>query len=305
MRFKKKENHTVDTYPILHVMNSLKDYQRDLVQKEVDSLNQLGQVNHSFRRVLNESENFQKTLQDFEETFSSINQTSGQFEQVKENIANSVTQAQDEVEDLKSSSLQVESHFDEMKNTFNDFLAAVTEIKKCTSKITTIAEQTNILALNASIEAARAGEMGRGFAIVAREVKTLADEVKELVAAVEVSIAEVEQDTDKLHSDLETSQLALGQSIDKVNDTYQMFNQITEAAEGATNVQTEISNVINDSKAALNTVNTFFDKTKEQYQDVMNHINRARDLGTMKSAMFEDVDNMMSQIPPIIKEYDK
>lgn len=305
MRFKKKENHTVDTYPILHVMNSLKDYQRDLVQKEVDSLNQLGQVNHSFRRVLNESENFQKTLQDFEETFSSINQTSGQFEQVKENIANSVTQAQDEVEDLKSSSLQVESHFDEMKNTFNDFLAAVTEIKKCTSKITTIAEQTNILALNASIEAARAGEMGRGFAIVAREVKTLADEVKELVAAVEVSIAEVEQDTDKLHSDLETSQLALGQSIDKVNDTYQMFNQITEAAEGATDVQTEISNVIDDSKAALNTVNTFFDKTKEQYQEVMNHINRARDLGTMKSAMFEDVDNMISQIPPIIKEYDK
>ncbi len=141
--------------------------------------------------------------------------------------------------------------------------------------------------------------------MVAGEVKNLADEVKNLVAAVEASIAAVELDTGKLHSDIETSRLALGQSIDKVNDTYQMFHQITEAAEGATTVQTEISSVISDSRAALHTVNTFFDKTKDQYQEVMEHIRHASNLGTMKSTMFEDVDNMLSQIPPLIKEYDE
>jgi len=67
MRFKKKE-HNMNTHPILHVMGSLKDYQRDLVQKEVDSLNQLGMVNHSFLGVLDQAENFQQTLQDFEGT---------------------------------------------------------------------------------------------------------------------------------------------------------------------------------------------------------------------------------------------
>ena len=248
MWFKKKEQHTVDTYPLLHVMDSLKDYQKDLLQKEVDSLKQLGQINYSFKKVLNESENFQKTLQDFEGAFSNINQVSGQFEQVKSDIAKSVTAAQNEVEGLKGSSLEVESHFGEMKITFDDFESAVQEIKKCTNKITSIAEQTNILALNASIEAAKAGVQGRGFAVVAGEVKSLANEVKSLVAAVEASISDVEKNADKLHSNIETSQLALGQSIDKVNDTYQMFDQITEAAESATTVQTEISNAINDSR---------------------------------------------------------
>lgn len=47
----------------------------------------------------------------------------------------------------------------------------------------------------------------------------------------------------------------------------------------------------------------FFNRTKAQYQDVVKHINYASSLGTTKSAMFEDIDNMMSQIPPIVKEY--
>ncbi len=42
---------------------------------------------------------------------------------------------------------------------------------------------------------------------------------------------------------------------------------------------------------------------KDSYQEVVRHINRASKMGTTKSAMFEDVDNMMSQIPPIIKDF--
>ena len=82
-----------------------------------------------------------------------------------------------------------------------------------------------------------------------------------------------------------------------------MFDTITQAAESATSVQTEITQVIDSSREELQTLCGFFEKLKKRYHEVIQHINRVSKMGTTKSAMFEDVDNMLSQIPPIINDY--
>lgn len=289
-------------YPVLYVINNLNEYKDTLVQSEVASLQELSLVRSSFNHVLGEAENFQYQLQDFGQTFSNIEQTSGNFATVKEDIGGSVEQAQEEVSELKNSSLQVEARFHEMADTFEALLSSVDEIKRYMSKIVSIAEQTNILALNASIEAARAGEAGKGFAVVAVEVKKLADEIKDMAGEVDSSLSDVQSGTDQLSSSIDTSQEALSQSIDKVNETYEMFDQIIQAAEGATAVQGEISQVISNSEAALQSLQSFFDQIKDQYQEVVAHIQQASKLGTTKSTIFEDLDNLMSQIVPILKE---
>lgn len=289
-------------YPVVYMTGVLKDYQKELVQKEVESLWELNLIGSSFDGVLKEATQFQNKLQEFEQTFETINQVSGQFEGVREEISASVAQAQEKVEGLRTNSLQVETCFDQMEHTFEALQASVGKIKQCMSSIVSIADQTNILAINASIEAARAGEKGKGFAVVAAEVKKLADEIKLLAGDVDVGIHEVECGTGELNSSIGISRQALGHNIEKVNETGATFEKIMEAAGGAAAVQSEISDVINNSRTALQVLCSFFDQIKDQYQVVVKHIKTASLLGTTKSAMFEDVDNLLSQIAPIVKE---
>lgn len=300
---KKARKETKSLYPVLYVIDRLKEYRNMLIKSEVDSLHELSMVSKSFNRVLQDSEDLKTSLQDFEETFANINTAAGQFASVKENISKSVVQVQNEVETLKESSLLASNYFDEMQSTFDAFQLSVDEIKKCMGQIVSIANQTNILSINASIEAARAGEQGRGFATVAGEVKHLSDEIKNLVATVDSRIGDVEAGTAQLNASIQTSHQALGESISKVDKTYEMFDHITQAAEETESVQTGISIVIDESKSKLHTLDDFFDQIKKQYEKVMRHINRVNVMGTTKSAMYEDIDNMMSQIPPIINDY--
>ena len=87
-----------------------------------------------------------------------------------------------------------------------------------------------------------------------------------------------------------------------VAQTDECFRQITAAAEGAVSVQSEISTVIGSSQQDLQSICQFFDQIEDRYQQVVHHITQASRLGTTKSAMFEDMDNMIAQIPPIIKD---
>lgn len=295
----------LDLHPVTHIADCLSDYQKQLSTSEVHSLDELQSITQAFQLVLSENAALREKLDSFHELFGDVDRASGEVASVKSDIASSVGLAQQRVDGLKDSSKEVQERFLEMQNTFSDFQVSVQKIKDCMAQIISIANQTNMLALNASIEAARAGEQGKGFAVVAEEVKNLASEIKNLVSTVDISIGDVEQGTANLNTSISTSQDALAQSMENVDSTYEVFDQITTAAGGADTVHQQITTAMSAAEQKLDEVSQSFSLEERQFDAVMEHINHANDLGTTKSSLFEDMTNLLAQIAPLTEELEK
>lgn len=293
---------TLDMHPVIHVADSIIEYQKQLAEREVESLDEMADIQKAFVLATKENERLKDQVQELSSVFADVGQIATSFDGVKNEIVDSVGEAQKKVDELKNSSKEVSRSFDEIKSAFAGVQVSVQQIKDCMQQIIAIANQTNMLALNASIEAARAGEQGRGFAVVANEVKNLAEEIKTLVSTVDGSISEVERGTTQLNNNIEESQSVFGKNVEDADAAYGVFEQIIKAADGAKEVQEEIGEVTQSSEKRLSDVKDCFDDQEQQLQKVLAHIERANDLGTTKSSMFEDMNNLVSQLAPIAKD---
>lgn len=180
------------------------------IQKMLNTSSELGvNVKTIYNSVANATESVKKTRIDSDKSQTSLLA-----------LANNIEQTSEHIKQLKQDS---------------DNIGSVIEV------INAIAEQTNLLALNAAIEAARAGEQGRGFAVVADEVRNLASRTSKSTQEVSAMVSKIQQSTDLAHTLMNT---ALDEAQQTVSLTKTSSSEIT-AIETAVLEISEMSNAIN------------------------------------------------------------
>jgi len=228
---------------------------------------------------------------EIEQVATAVNQMSATVHEVATNTGEA-SQATNEAEELASKGALAATHsITSIMSMVSDTEQAASVIKQLATQsenigsvldvIKSIAEQTNLLALNAAIEAARAGEQGRGFAVVADEVRTLAsrthestqeiqDMIENLQIEVQKAVEVMLKAQDSANSNMDAVE-ELAESLAEISGSVQTINSMNMQIATAAEEQSAVSEEINRNIVSINSV---ADHTNEASSDTAQHIEK-------------------------------
>lgn len=201
------------------------------------------------------------TMEEVRSAVAIVTQNSGEQAQHSKNtseymkiMGNDITETYDEVELLSNNAISmqqsgkqaqetlvklctinkdVENIINEVQTQTEQTNNSIQEIHSATELISSIAEQTNMLSLNASIEAARAGESGRGFAVVAEQIKKLADESKTSSKEIDKTSKELIEASQKSVEVMKQMQAIITSQSESMNETQNVVESVLNAIESS------------------------------------------------------------------------
>ncbi|RAI69343.1 methyl-accepting chemotaxis protein [Pseudomonas fluorescens] len=266
---------------LLGALSSMQASLRKTIEQIAGSATQLGAAAEELSTVTQEaSRGLQQQNNEIEQAATAVNQMTAAVEEVARNAvstseaSNQSTQAAREGRDRVVETVDaIQSMTHDVQNTALMIEGLATQgrdIGKVLDVIRAIAEQTNLLALNAAIEAARAGEAGRGFAVVADEVRALAHRTAQSTQEIEKMVAGIQNGT--------------GQAVSSMQQSNQRTQTTLEMARGAGVALEQITQSIH----LINERNLVIASASEEQAQVSREVDRnlvnIRDLATQSAA---------------------